>query len=302
MTVRVIKPNALCITHRSNRTELCIACVRVCAQPGLYNIFSSSVFIHFSLSLASFKSERSHNTLKMEKIEENLANKKRTIIVEGNIGAGKTTFLKHFQRYANAQILLEPLEKWVNLNGTNLLQKMYENVEKWSFPFQSYALLTQLQQHLLAPEKDIKIMERSIYSTRYCFGVALLADDKIERASYDVFVKWFEYAEKCVRDEIGLIVYVRAAPELAYERIQQRNRSEEETVRLEYIQRLHDLHEAWLFQGNNNTESSMSITSSGIPVFILNANLPACAIHTEYERFKLFLQKSPQFNVHLKEN
>lgn len=239
----------------------------------------------------------------MEKIKEICAKKKRTIIVEGNIGVGKTTFLNHFQRYANVQILLEPLEKWTNLNGTNLLQKMYENVEEWSFAFQSYALLTQLQQHLIVPEKDIKIMERSIYSTRYCFGDALLADDKVEKIAYDVFVKWFDYAEKCVRDQIDLIVYVRATPELAYERIQKRNRSEEKSVRLEYIQRLHDLHEAWLFQtnrSNNNNEPPMSITLSGIPVFILNANLPASAMHTEYERFKLFLQKSPQFNVHLK--
>lgn len=72
-------------------------------------------------------------------------NKTKTIIVEGNIGAGKTTFLNHLLRYANAEILFEPLEKWRDLNGFNLLQKMYENVEKWSFPFQSYALLTQLQ-------------------------------------------------------------------------------------------------------------------------------------------------------------
>lgn len=92
-----------------------------------------------------------------------------------------------------------------------------------------------------------------------------------------------------MRDEIGLIVYVRAAPEVAYERIQQRNRSEEKTVRSEYIQRLHDLDGAWLFKNNNNnTETSISIASNGIPVFILNVNLPAYAIHAEYERFKLF--------------
>lgn len=39
-------------------------------------------------------------------------NKTKTSIVEGNIGAGKTTFLNHLLRYANAEILFEPLEKW----------------------------------------------------------------------------------------------------------------------------------------------------------------------------------------------
>lgn len=232
-------------------------------------------------------------------------NKTKTIIVEGNIGAGKTTFLNHLLRYANAEILFEPLEKWRDLNGFNLLQKMYENVEKWSFPFQSYALLTQLQQHSIASEKDIKIMERSIYSTRFCFGEALLLDGKIEKAAYDVFIKWFEYAEKCVRNQIDLIVYVRATPEVVYERIQKRNRTEEKSVPFEYICRLHDLHEQWLNQSannNNNDESFLPVTSSGIPIFILDANLPSPSILREYERFKAFLQKSQQFNFDLKEN
>lgn len=150
-------------------------------------------------------------------------------------------------------------------------------------------------------------MERSIYSTRFCFGEALLLDGKIEKAAYDVFIKWFEYAEKCVRNQIDLIVYVRATPEVVYERIQKRNRAEEKSVPFEYICRLHDLHEQWLAQSANNNnnknyESILPVTSSGIPIFILDANLPSPSILREYERFKAFLQKSQQFNLDLKED
>lgn len=45
-----------------------------------------------------------------------------TILVEGNIGAGKSTFLDYFLQYEdNFQILPEPVDQWRNFNGVNLL-------------------------------------------------------------------------------------------------------------------------------------------------------------------------------------
>lgn len=218
------------------------------------------------------------------------ANPTKTILVEGNIGAGKTTFLRHMGRYTNAQIFVEPLDKWTNLNGINLLKLMYENPEEWSYTFQNYTLLTQLENHFIPCEKKLKIIERSIYSGRYCFAEALMMDGKIKRESYQVFVKWFEFLEKSVKNQIDLIVYLRTTPEKAYERIEKRNRREEDAVPFEYISRLHDLHEAWLF--NNGP-----IIRNEIPLFVLDANLPSETIHAEYERFEQFLLTSPQFNI-----
>ena len=44
-----------------------------------------------------------------------------TILVEGNIGAGKTEFLKQFKDIKEVDVLEEPVEKWKNLDGINLL-------------------------------------------------------------------------------------------------------------------------------------------------------------------------------------
>lgn len=116
-----------------------------------------------------------------------------------------------------------------------------------------------------------------------------------------MFLKWFEYAEKCVHNTIDLIVYVRARPELVHDRIQNRNRNEEKTVPFEYIVRLHNLYEAWLFN-NNNSEGVNICTANGIPIFILDANLLSHIICTEYERLQQFLLDSPQVNIQLKQN
>lgn len=43
-----------------------------------------------------------------------------TVLIEGNIGSGKTTFLNHFKKFQNICLLTEPVEKWRNLNGVNI--------------------------------------------------------------------------------------------------------------------------------------------------------------------------------------
>lgn len=44
-----------------------------------------------------------------------------TVLIEGNIGSGKTTFLNHFQQFQDKICLItEPVEKWRNVSGVNL--------------------------------------------------------------------------------------------------------------------------------------------------------------------------------------
>lgn len=44
-----------------------------------------------------------------------------TVFIEGNIGAGKTTFLNHFRKYEDVCLHTEPVDKWRNVQGINLL-------------------------------------------------------------------------------------------------------------------------------------------------------------------------------------
>ena len=43
-----------------------------------------------------------------------------TVVVEGNIGSGKTTFLNHFERLPGIMSLSEPVNLWRNIKGHNL--------------------------------------------------------------------------------------------------------------------------------------------------------------------------------------
>lgn len=101
-----------------------------------------------------------------------LNQKKFTIIIEGNIASGKSTLINELKKLQSLHdsTLHEPLKKWQNVYGLNLLGCMYTNPHKWSFTFQNYATLTMLQNHL-HPARN-KIMERSLWSVENVFSKA----------------------------------------------------------------------------------------------------------------------------------
>lgn len=283
----------------------------------LFSPFTKHSFLHFTfivphVSTSDNKMQHGVHSPSSKSVEGNIgvggsgvhspsSKSTKTIIVEGNIGVGKSTFLKYMAQFGNVEVVPEPIEKWIDLNEHNLLEYMYKDPEKWSYTFQNYALLTQLENHLRACEKDVKIMERSIYSTRYCFGRALLYDKKIDRVSFQVFSKWFEYAKKRIENQVDLIIYLRASPEIVYDRIVKRNRAEEKGIPFQYVSRLHEFHEFWLYNNKRNkiNNESLPVTDNGIPIFVLDASLPTQAMHTEYEKLQKFLLESPQFNINL---
>lgn len=45
-------------------------------------------------------------------------------------------------------------------------------------------------------------------------------------------------------------MYLRTSPEVVYERMRKRARSEESCVSLKYLKELHSLHEKWLIENN----------------------------------------------------
>ena len=119
-------------------------------------------------------------------------------------------------------------------------------------PFQSYVQLTMLDNHLHQGDKPVKLMERSIFSARYCFVENMFRTGKIIGCEYEVLDEWFKFLtgpDSALPLNVDLIIYLRTTPEKALERINVRARSEENTIPLEYIQQLHSLHEDWLISG-----------------------------------------------------
>ena len=200
--------------------------------------------------LENVKTEEMNALLELLFDDHEVENKKRefTILVEGNIGSGKTTFLQHFSEYDDIEVIKEPVNKWRNVKGSNLLQKMYEDPKRWALVFQTYVQLTMLKQHTDRSNKRVKIMERSLYSAKYCFVENLIKSGNMEQSEYEVLTEWFEFLVKQTDIDLGvdLIIYLQTTPEVAMERVQARNRGEEHLIPMEHVKSLHQLYEDWL--------------------------------------------------------
>ena len=88
----------------------------------------------------------------------------------------------------------------------NFQELGYSDPKRWAFLIQSYIQLTFLQQqHNLPPKFDNKLVERSIYSARYCFVENLHRSGSMSGAELAVLDSWFDWITKYLLDPIDLI-------------------------------------------------------------------------------------------------
>ncbi|KAL7639198.1 UNVERIFIED_CONTAM: hypothetical protein RMT77_010732 [Armadillidium vulgare] len=207
-----------------------------------------------------------------------------TVAVEGNIGSGKSTFLNYFSKLPNVLTFEEPIDKWTNVSGNNLLQMLYEDPSRWSFLFQSYVQLTRLNIHLQNSNSDVKIIERSFQNNRFCFVECALEAGNLSKEEYSVLTSYYDFFENNCNIGIDLIVYLRTTPEVVYERMKLRGRKEEKNVPLEYMKQVHKFYEKWLIDGKPQKPSA--------PIIILNGDLNVEQVFEEYEKHKPIIMGS----------
>ncbi|XP_025836514.1 deoxynucleoside kinase-like [Agrilus planipennis] len=207
------------------------------------------------------------------------SNRPFRVSVEGNIGAGKSTFIKYFSKFPGIETYQEPIEWWRNCNGHNLLELLYSDTKKWYFTFQSYVQLTRIQTQLSKPKDSLtrtQMFERSVQNNRYCFLEQAYQNGIIHPADYAISDKWYKQVMATFDLTLDLIVYLRSSPEIVFERMRKRGRPEETAVPLQYLKELHEAHEKWLM--------SDDVTINNVPVLILDADSTLEEIHEMYHK------------------
>merc|ERR1719341_1449070 len=175
------------------------------------------------------------------------------VSIEGNIGSGKSTMLKYFEKFQDVELVPEPVAEWCDVGGHNLLGKLYEDPKRWSFQFQSYVQLTRLQ--LLKKQTDcsVKIIERSIQNNRFCFLENARREGSLSGSELEVLIEWYKWLDTNLGIPLDLIVYLRTSPQVAYDRLRQRGRKEESGVPMQFIEGLHQSYEDWLIHQSQAT-------------------------------------------------
>ena len=188
------------------------------------------------------------------------------ISIEGNIGTGKTALInilkKKFGKKNNVIFVEEPLNQWLNLkdkDGKNILGKFYEDQERWSYSFQMHAFITRSKDILRQnTDENVIIIERSVLTDCNVFAKLLYNSGKISEMEWQLYNEWFtwltQHFESVKPDKF---VYLRAEPEVSYQRMLKRTRDEENNVPLEYLQAVSEKHDEWLL--NDDIENVITI-------------------------------------------
>lgn len=196
-----------------------------------------------------------------------LVPQQKLLLIEGNIGVGKTTFLNLLSTHLKKLVVIsEPCDEWQDIDGQNLLEAFYKDTERWACTMQLYVLMTTVRklQKSIVPSCNLYIMERSLYTSKYCFAKNLLLMSKMNKLEWALYSDvWNWYIKQALQP--FAIIYLRAEPEICYERMKVRARTEEEIVPLEYLRMLHDCHDEWLLLKEYSKET-------GIPVLVLDAS------------------------------
>jgi deoxyadenosine/deoxycytidine kinase len=177
------------------------------------------------------------------------------IVIDGNIGAGKTTQLDLLEK-KGFRVRREPLDDWP-------LEEFYQDPSRWAFFFHMVLLKTQKP-----PASPRVIYERSLYSSKYVFWEVLLEQGTVSKKEDEIYEYfWNKFAWKPT-----LFIYLNKDPELAYKHIQNRTQDGDSGVTLDYLYKL-------------DAKYKELILKIPCKVLVINANRSAEEIHEEIYKY-----------------
>jgi deoxyadenosine/deoxycytidine kinase len=223
--------------------------------------------------------------------------KQHYIVIEGNVGSGKSTFLRLIKNYFDAQVVFEPHQQWQHEDSEqNLLNKFYTDTQRWAYTFQTYAFVTRIitqEQHTQKNPYTMQFLERSVFSDRYCFAKNAHEQGYMNILEWKLYTEWFSWLVDGYVPKPSAFIYLQVDPTVCFKRLQKRDRVEEASVTLEYLEQLHDKHEQWLLK-----KEGVADYLYDVPVLTLAADDEFEAERDVFERYvaqiAIFLNSIPR--------
>lgn len=162
------------------------------------------------------------------------------VAVAGNIGAGKSSLTKLLSNHFGWQPFFE------SVDDNPYLADFYDDMRRWSFNLQIYFLSSRFrhQKDMLEAGGSI-IQDRTIYEDVEIFAKNLHEMGLMSDRDFNNYEALFREMTHFLQPP-DLLIYLRAQVPTLVRQIQQRGRDYENTIRIEYLERLNRLYEEWI--------------------------------------------------------
>ncbi len=175
----------------------------------------------------------------MSKAKPRINTKAMHIAIAGNIGSGKTTLTELLAKQYNWTPHFE------NIDDNPYLVDFYEDMQRWSFNLQIFFLKNRFQQVVDIRKSNINVVQdRTIYEDASIFAPNLHTMGLMSSRDFETYKSIFELMTSLI-EAPDLLIYLRTTVPTLVNQIQRRGRKFENTIRLDYLQRLNERYEAW---------------------------------------------------------
>jgi deoxyadenosine/deoxycytidine kinase len=191
-------------------------------------------------------------------VELHVTRENRYIVVEGVIGAGKTSLTKLLAERLNAKLLMEEVEE------NPFLKDFYTDRARFAFQTQMHFLFSRYQQQRELRQQDLfreKTVSDYLFQKDRIFANLNLSDKEL--ALYEKVVGWLEL--EVTRPDV--VVYLQASTDVLMERVAKRGRTFEKAMERDYMQALNEAYNYFFF---HYTEAPTLVVNTNAIDFVKN--------------------------------
>lgn len=201
------------------------------------------------------------------------------IVVEGSIGAGKTTLSTMLARDFNAELVLE------RFADNPFLEKFYKDPEHYALPVEMTFLMDRYQQlKSMLPSRDL--FTDFVLGDYFIDKCLLFSKNNLSPDEFALFRMVFD-AVATNLPKPDLILYLYTKPDRLLRQIAKRNRPFEKDITLEYLS---DIQEKYLTYFRENQQ---------IPILLVDTeNVDFVENPSDYQRFKNLITTPHEAGIH----